>query len=687
MIRRAGEISVFFTIFLTLFAHDSFSLSQFSNYQSTTRVNDIVSSGLKTWAASSGGLFVIDFGNNSFTLYNDINHFPDVNLTAICRDPKGNLWIGSSLGYLYKQTPDGQNFVYDSYFGANWEIQALFPYKDYLIVGSTKGASIFDPLKEQALQNTSAIDTFNNPAVFSIAVHNDSLYLGCNDGFATAYIAGDKFTSNNYGDPSLWRSTPTGQPVVSFIDSSGVLLPQSVPATMAGQTLFYASNTSDVDSFVVKAQDSAVFNLSSAVTKLVKDDNNDLWIGTAGNYLSFWNKMTLSQITIPGLTYNEINRVYPARNGTVWLEPLHDVTGSKPEQWWDGIASFNGKTWTLYNQYTAQNCGPIGDDANFHGICEDRTGNMWFGAPGGGIKRLNVSTGQWTRYYMSGWFPLYPDFLETNDTTVPLPWEKCDAIAQDSSGFLWFANWEEKANSGNIKGCLICTDSSVKNYRRFYPYGDSNHIKDIISLCVDSRGKILAGGADGELLIASPNNNPLQNGIGSVFLFRNDLVKVSGMCATSNGVTWIATAKGLYKYNSVAEALDSIPTSVVPATINSVQAESDGLLWLGTSADGIIRYTVSDSTKITFNMGNGLVSNSVNDLSIDKTGGYLWAATTAGLSRMNLGHTSTVVNNNKNIIAYPNPFSQTNPNHREIVFKHCAPDIKIYIYSIKRHAC
>ena len=103
---------------------------------------------------------------------------------------------------------------------------------------------------------------------------------------------------------------------------------------------------------------------------------------------------------------------------------------------------------------------------------------------------------------------------------------------------------------------------------------------------------------------------------------------------------------------------------------------------MGTSADGIIRYTVSDSAKITFNTGNGLVSNSVNDLSIDKTSGYLWVATNAGLSRMDLGHTSTTVDNNKNIIAYPNPFSQTNPNHREIVFKHCAPDAKIYIYTL-----
>jgi len=82
-------------------------------------------------------------------------------------------------------------------------------------------------------------------------------------------------------------------------------------------------------------------------------------------------------------------------------------------------------------------------------------------------------------------------------------------------------------------------------------------------------------------------------------------------------------------------------------------------------------------------MGNGLVSNAVHDLSIDKTGGYLWVATNAGLSRMSLGHTASAVADNKNIVAYPNPFSRKNPNHREIIFKHCAPGAKINVYTLR----
>lgn len=677
-IRRPGLAPVVLVFFLALFARDSFPLTQFTNYQSTTRVNDIVSSGLKTWVGCSGGLFVIDYANNSFTLFNDINRFPDLNLTALCRDSKGNLWIGSSLGYLYKQTPDGQNFIYDSYFGSSWEIQALYTYKDYLIVGSTKGASIFDPNKEQALSNTSVIDTFGDPAVFAVTVHNDSLYLGCKNGYASSFIGGNKFLANNYADPSLWHSTPTGQNVVSFVDSNGMLIPQSVPVIVANHTYYYADNSADTS--VVKVKDSVVFTFPSAVTKLVKDDFDNLWIGTAGNYLYFWNHAGPHQVKIPGLTFNVINRVLAARNGTVWLEPINLVDVNKLEPWWDGITSFDEKTWTLNNQYTDQNIGLISDDNNFHGICEDRSGTMWFGAPGGNVKRYSPQNNTWAELYLAGMVFDTIRELSPEESFSKDFWGKHDAIAQDSSGYLWFANWSKP--DVNTKGCLICTDLSLKNYKRFFPIGDPYNILDIISLCVDSRGKILAGGPDGSLIIFSHKGNPLQDGIDSVLLFRRDFITVSDMCATSNGVTWIATGKGLYKYNSSTNVLDSMPTSKIPATTNSIEAESDGVLWLGTSADGIIRYSVSDSAKTIFNTSIGLVSNSIKDLSIDKTGGYLWVATNAGLSRMNLGHTSTTVDNNKNIIAYPNPFSQTNPNHREIVFKHCAPDAKIYVYTL-----
>ena len=674
----------FLALVLMFFLRNSYAFSLFTNYQATTAVNDLVISGSKVWAASSGGLFVYDYVNKSSALYNDITHFPDINLTAICMDSQGALWIGSSLGYLYKQTPSGLNSVYNSYFGSNWAITALYSYKNYIIIGSKKGASIFDETKEVAIGNATTIDTFSNSAIYAITVHNDSLYVGCVNGYASINVAGNLISTNNYADPSSWSSVTLGSSVVSFIDSTGVLLPQSVSAVLAGQTIYRASNPSgQYDSSSINIQNSIAFKVPSPVRKLVKDDNNNLWIGTSNNYLNFWNKTGLSQINIPGLTYNTVNRLLAAKNGLVWLEPQNlAVIGGKADNWFYGVTSFDGKNWTLYNEYSAPNFGVCGDDTHFHGICEERSGTMWFGAPGGGIKRFNLSTNIWTRYYLTGWDPSLPDFMEITDPSIPTPWTKCDAIAQDSSGFMWFGNFGS-ISANNIKGSLICFDPSTNNYLRYFPYGDPNYIQNIFSLSIDSRGKILAGGDQGSLLIFSHNGHPLQSGNTSILLFRTDFGEVFSMSSTPSGATWIATPKGLYKYNSDANRLDSIPTSKVPVTINSVAAESEGCLWLGTSADGLIRYSVSDSVKTIFNMTNGLVSNSILDVNIDKKNGYLWVATGAGLSRMSLGDTLTILTDNNSIQAYPNPFSQANPNHHEIIFKHCAFGSKVFIYTLR----
>jgi len=86
---------------------------------------------------------------------------------------------------------------------------------------------------------------------------------------------------------------------------------------------------------------------------------------------------------------------------------------------------------------------------------------MWFGAPGGCVKRYDVQNKTWAVYYLNGVNFDTIRQLSSEEASKPGFWEKCDAIAQDSSGVLWFANWGNKTN--NIKGSLICTDPSIKS--------------------------------------------------------------------------------------------------------------------------------------------------------------------------------------------------------------------------------
>jgi hypothetical protein len=118
----------------------------------------------------------------------------------------------------------------------------------------------------------------------------------------------------------------------------------------------------------------------------------------------------------------------------------------------------------------------------------------------------------------------------------------------------------------------------------------------------------------------------------------------------------------------------------VPKDLTCVETESDDYVWLGTRSDGLIRYDWQTGTKTAIDESDGLLSNSVVDLSVDADYGILWVATAEGLSKYDLGHTGTVVSSNKAMEVYPNPFSFSNPSHSEVVFKKLAPQSSLHIY-------
>jgi len=678
----------------------SYSLSNFSNYQSVIRINDIAASGKQLWAASSGGLLLIDLEKYTQTFFNDSYSFPDLNLTTLAVDPKGNLWIGTKLGYLYKRSPDGRYARYDSYYGAGWGIQDIFMYKGYLVVGSSKGLGIFDPEKGISIHNTTAIDSSSNAGVNAIAVHNDSLYVGCQGSYDAFDISGDKFLTGNYLDVTLWNPTYTKSPIVSFVDSSGVLLPQASPALSRGGALYRCEKAIDsVSVFTADSQETKIAATSiisdqqvqctipGAVTVLTGDATGNVWIGTDENFLYCWNGTADAvQYKIAGLANNDVDRIYAAKNGTVWLLPL--LARDSPS-WWEGISSFDGKQWNLYNRFSMPGIGLFnGGGSDFTGICEDRNGNMWFGTSGASVRFYNTHTKQWQAYYFAGLQGIVdsvkPFSLNDPFYQVGLFWGKHDAIVQDSSGCLWVANHIYKTVIES--GCLVCYNpwrSKAPSYRRFFPKNTLYSVEDIKTLCVDGANHLFVGSSDGRLLVIDLTANPIDNGI-RVILDRSGLSSVTGMSATSQGVTWIATGNGLYKYRSAYASTDSalMHISSLKGAITGVASETESVIWLGTFDKGLLRYDADkDSLKIV-DMTSGLVSNAIKDISIDKTNGFLWVATPDGVSRYNLGHTSVAVTDNASIIAYPNPFSFSNPNHREIVFKHCTPGAKVCIYTM-----
>jgi hypothetical protein len=712
MIRAIMEKSFLLLFVLSLSIIGSTATrSFFTNYHSTLTVSDFAVIGNRLYVASSGGLTILDKKSGRTEFFSDIEIFPDIRLSALCaRD--GALWIGTEKGYLYRYDTDGSVKVYSSYYIYEWDILDIKSYTDYLLIASSQGCSVFDPEKEVAIKNATKFDTLSTPIVYTLDTYNDTLFLGCEGAIATLYIGGDNIEKQNFFDQGIWNLVHTGMPVQGFKKTKKTLAPQPFPyTTFKGKPVTtdsafiyrYSEKDSSKDStlrFRVLYDGEEAYTTGSRFIALYNDDDTYCWIGTDGDYYFRWDGTgEPKHYTIEGPTISIINSIHADREGTVWFTPSIQPYKSL---WYQGVGKFDGREWSIYNgtwyednrygNYT-YNFGILGGNKDFRGIYEDSKGNMWFGTSGGNLKVFYKSSGLWQRFYIgaedSSSFYMLDYTIIVEDL---LGWGKSDAIVQDIGGYLWIANWK------NYTGCLICyppvyepdpteSDPVDAHYRRFFPRGSEAYMENIVSLSVDHNNRIFAGSDQGKLVIFSYSGDPLQADLTLHYVSKeNEFGRVNDMARSFDNDTWIATAKGIYRYYS--DEAELVIVDSVLRNVTCIALEDDTTFWFGTMGSGLIRYTPpgngrrGGAVKKYITEDNGLISNMVNDLSFDRKNGYLWIATADGISRYDIGHKFNYVPDNKGIFIYPNPYSFKKHGVRQIVFENVAPHSNVYICDI-----
>ena len=186
------------------------------------------------------------------------------------------------------------------------------------------------------------------------------------------------------------------------------------------------------------------------------------------------------------------------------------------------------------------------------------------------------------------------------------------------------------------------------------------------------------------------------------------------MTSTADSATWIASVEGLYHFQyHKTLGQQFIKVDELPANLTSIEyetysktpylnewgvpiddsAEIKIVLWGGTANNGIVRmsaYKVLNRNGVVSDIGmdsisylteeDGLLSNTINYLDMDRTNGYLWMATNKGISRYNIGHSFEKLENNRSIVAYPNPYVKSR--HKRIVFENLTPGSSISVYTV-----
>ena len=689
-------ITAYIVILVTSVA--TFSSERITNITSTRTIYDFELIDGFVYLATSGGLVYYKETDGVFNVRTSNEAFPDPVVRALAVDHSGNLWVGTDEGYLMRIDPKGNEFITEAYVAANWRILDLKAVGNYLVVASNKGVSLFDMQELIVYKNAAKFEGFQSSQINVVTTFKNRLYIGGVSGVAVLKGTLDQMESRNFFDPSIWDVDTTLKMTTSYLVEDGKLNWYKTPVEMFyGNKIRAEGNTIYIyDKYAEEMEDSSetddntgeafrvALQYDSDVTCL-KVDGTRCFIGTENDSYFYWDGTNHHHLIIPGPTFMAVKRVYVDRNSNVWAVPIpyENENRTYAPPWWLGVNALIGSNWVVFGPKNYPEMGHMGRGINANGLLEDRDGSIWFGFEGGAIKRFNTIINRWSHYCNWGYDAFNGAFVKTYGNCQNPDWGKCDAITQDSSGYIWFSSWN------NYSGCLICYqphddedtafNGLVGYYKRFPPKAYEGKNVNITAIAADDSGNVIYGTEIGEVTVITHDGNPLEDSIRTVASWGTELglQNVFNMLEISDGSTLILTTDGVYRFDPQTNQLTYFDD--FDKNITSMAVESDNVYWYASPGKGLTRFDLFNNTKRVIDKSKGLLSNDVNDVIFDKQNGYVWAATNKGISRITLGY-SNFQANVTNQQVFPNPFSLRR--HKVVSFQNMPTDARVTVHAL-----
>ncbi len=327
-----------------------------------------------------------------------------------------------------------------------------------------------------------------------------------------------------------------------------------------------------------------------------------------------------------GLPQNGVLAIRRTYDGYLWLGTI------------EGAARFDGVRFVVFDN----NNTPEIKNNQILSLAEDRAGNLWLGAVGGGLTRytdgrfrlytkrdglasdavrclLADRTGNlWIGTRGGGLNLLRDERFAAYTTRDGLPSDHVLTLAEDGNGVLWIGTTKGLARFEQGRIIAYTTREGLPNER-------------VNAVCVDHAGNVLVGTGGG--LCRMQQGRCVADGapaIGSVTALFEDRQHNLWIGTGGNGL-FLRQNGRLTQYR----VQDGLPSEIVLA----LYEDPDGDLWVGTVDGGLVQ--LRQGRFGVYTMEDGLPHNFVASVFEDSQSN-LWLGTNGGLSRLRDGVITTV---------------------------------------------
>ena len=352
---------------------------------------------------------------------------------------------------------------------------------------------------------------------------------------------------------------------------------------------------------------------NNGVNVILKDNNNDIWIGTDGNHLNQYNasKNNFNRILIESKKPYELNHIpkgfFIDSDGDFWIgNDLNNLILWEKE----------------LNRFS--HISLVDNHVPIFNIFQDDSGFFWVPSEGQGLYLLKKEKNK---------VSIQQHFKNNLSDPFSLPNNKPSTVFQDKNGIYWIGSYDKGVSKLDLK------KYSFGHY--YYQPGNNKGLsaKTVQSVLQDKKERIWISSYDGGLNLFEEENNTFkkisyQNNKG----LSSDKILYTFEC--HDGYIWVCTLDGgLNKFNpennTVEQFLHDSKDSL-SINQNSVWAgveDAKNRIWLGLRTEGISLF--NPKTKHFTNYKNNLVSNDILYLFIDSNNRLL-VGTTLGLNVVDL---------------------------------------------------